>query len=193
MEILNNLDVLIENLLNNLGAFGPILACFLIVIESIIPILPLGVFVTLNFLSFGHIFGFLISLFFTIIGCLISFTIFRKGVYNWFNKKIKDKEKIENLMIKFSHISLGSLAAIIAMPFTPAFLVNIAAGLSDMSKKKFIIALCIGKCFMVYFWGYVGTSLIQSLTNPIIILRIVTLVFIAYIISKAINKKLKID
>ena len=62
-----------------------------------------------------------------------------------------------------------------------------------MSKKKFIIALCIGKCFMVYFWGYVGTSLIQSLTNPIIILRIVTLVFIAYIISKAINKKLKID
>ena len=53
MEILNNLDVLIENLLNSLGAFGPILACFLIVIESIIPILPLGVFVTLNFLING--------------------------------------------------------------------------------------------------------------------------------------------
>ena len=106
MEILNNLDVLIENLLNSLGAFGPILACFLIVIESIIPILPLGVFVTLNFLSFGHIFGFLISLFFTIIGCLISFTIFRKGVYNWFNKKIKDKRKNRKLNDKvFTHFT----------------------------------------------------------------------------------------
>lgn len=193
MTILNNLDALIENILDSLGAFGPILACFLIVIESIIPILPLGVFVTLNFLTFGQIFGFIISLFFTIVGCLISFYIFRKGVYNWFHKKIKNKEKIENLMIRFSHISLGSLAAIMAMPFTPAFLVNIAAGLSSMTKKKFITALCIGKCFMVYFWGYVGTSLIQSLKDPIIILRIIALVAIAYILSRAINKKLKID
>lgn len=193
MSVLNNLDVLIENILESLGAFGPVLACFLIMIESIIPILPLGVFVTLNFLSFGQVIGFIISLFFTIMGCLISFYIFRRGVYNWFHKKIKNKEKIENLMLRFSHISLGSLAAIMAMPFTPAFLINIAAGLSSMTKKKFLAALCIGKCFMVYFWGYVGTSLVQSLKDPIIILRIIVLVAVAYILSRIINKKLKID
>lgn len=193
MGALHNLDVLIENILISLGAFGPLLACFLIIIESVIPILPLGAFVTLNFLSFGHIIGFIISLICTIIGCMMSFYIFRKGLNSWFNKKIEKRDKVENLMIKFSNISFGSLVAIIAMPFTPAFLVNIAAGLSSMSKKKFFAALCVGKCFMVYFWGYVGTSLLQSLKDPIIILRIIALVTVAYIISKAISKKFKID
>lgn len=193
MSILHNLDSIIESILYSLGAFGPILACILILVESIIPILPLGVFVTLNFLSFGHVLGFLLSLLFTILGCMLSFYIFRKGLNSWFNNKIKNKDKLENLMIKFSNISFGSLAAIMAMPFTPAFLVNIAAGLSSMSKKKFLAALCVGKAFMVYFWGYVGTSLIQSLKDPIILLRIVALVAVAYIISKLLNRKLKID
>ena len=193
MGIIHSLDVFIEELLLNIGAFGPLLACFLIIVESIIPVLPLSVFVTLNFLAFGHIIGFIISLACTIVGCMLSFYIFRKGVHNWFYKKIKDKEKIEHLVNKFSNISFGSLVAIISMPFTPAFLINIAAGLSNMSKKKFFISICIGKCFMVYFWGYVGTSLIQSIQNTIIILRIIALVTVAYIISRFINKKFKID
>ena len=76
------------------------------------------------------------------------------------------------------------LTVIIAIPFTPAFLVNIAAGLSNMSYKKFIGSLLIGKVFLVYFWGFVGVSLIESIKNPIYLVRVGILVLVAYIISK---------
>ena len=57
MNILNNIDIFIENVLNALGVFGPIFGCVLIIVESILPILPLSVFVTLNFYAFGNILG----------------------------------------------------------------------------------------------------------------------------------------
>ena len=53
-----------------------------------------------------------------------------------------------------------------------------------MPKKKFIVALLIGKIGLVYFWGYIGTSLVESLKNPIILVKIVIILLVTYIISK---------
>ena len=49
-----------------------------------------------------------------------------------------------------TNIDFNTLVVIIAIPFTPAFLVNIAAGLSNIPIKKYIFALLIGKPFMIY-------------------------------------------
>jgi len=195
MNILNNIDAIITNILNALGIFGPILGCVLIIIESILPILPLSVFVTLNFYAFGNVLGFLISYACTILGCMISYMIVRKGFKIKFDKFIdkKDSKKLKKYISSFNNIKLENLVIIIAIPFTPAFLVNIAAALSDISKKKFWISLLIGKLFMVYFWGYVGVTLIDSLKNPIYLVRIIVLVLIAYIIGKIVNKKVGVE
>ena len=53
------MEELLTNILTNLGIYGSLLASFLIILESIIPILPLCLFVTMNFLSFGIILGLL--------------------------------------------------------------------------------------------------------------------------------------
>jgi len=195
MNILNNIDILIENVLNALGIFGPILGCVLIIIESILPILPLSVFVTLNFYAFGNILGFLISYACTILGCMISYMLVRSIFKNKFDKFVnkKDHEKLKKYVSLFNKIKLENLVILIAIPFTPAFLVNIAASLSDISKKKFWVSLLIGKLFMVYFWGYVGVTLIDSLKNPIYIVRIIILVLIAYIIGKIVNRKVGVE
>lgn len=47
------MEELLTNILTNLGIYGSLLASFLIILESIIPILPLCFFVTMNFLSFA--------------------------------------------------------------------------------------------------------------------------------------------
>ena len=193
MEFIKNLDNLINTFLNSIGIYGPLLGCFCILIESIVPILPLFVFITINFLVFGNIVGFFISWFFTVLGCLMSFFIFRKKIKNWFDKKVKDSKKLTKVMNVVNKVKLEQLTAIIAVPFTPAFMVNIAAGLSTMHLKKFLIALCIGKVFLVLFWGFVGTSLVQSLTHPIALIKVVVLVGIAFVISKIINKKFELD
>ena len=146
------IDIFIDNLLQSLGVFGPIVGCLFIIIESIIPVLPLFVFITLNFLAFGNLLGFIISWVCTCIGCSISFFLFRKKIQNWWYNRLKAKGLIStNTMNKISNLKFEQLVTIIAMPFTPAFLVNIACGLSHMTYKKFLVALLIGKVFIVYF------------------------------------------
>ncbi len=193
MDIFNTLNNYIDIILDSLGVYGPILGCVLICFESILPFLPLSAFITLNFLAFGNVLGFIISWVFTIIGCMLSFTLFRKKIKKWFDKKRKQKKKLDKIMKSLEKINFSQLVIILAIPFTPAFLVNIAAGLTKMSYKRYLFALIIGKIFLVYFWGYIGVSLIESFKNPIIFIRVGILLLIAYIISKIINHKFKLD
>jgi len=187
------IDVFIDTTLQSLGVWGPIVGCFFITIESCVPILPLFVFITLNFLAFGSLIGFLISWIFTCLGCSLSFFLFRSKFQTWWYKRLKQKGLIStDTMNKITSLKFEQLTTIIAIPFTPAFLVNIACGLSKMSYKKFLAALMIGKGFLVYFWGFVGVSLVESLTHPTYLLRVLVLLVIAYLFSKIINKKLKL-
>ncbi len=192
-EFMGNLDNIINSFLVNMGIYGPILGCFFILIESIVPILPLFVFITLNFLVFGPILGFFLSWLFTILGCLLSFFLFRKKIKGWFKQKINKRPRFQKVMHVVDKVKVEQLCSIMAVPFTPAFMVNIASGLSNMSFKKFAFALVIGKIFLVLFWGFVGTSLVQSITHPVALIKVVILITIAYISSKIISKKFNLE
>ena len=182
----------IKIFMQSLGLIGGFIGCILIMVESILPVLPLFVFITINFLCFGHLIGFIISWIFTIIGCIISYKICNGKLSKKYYNKINDKETLNKYTKKLKNMSLGSLTVLIAIPFTPAFLVNIASGILKMDFKKFITAIAIGKIALVYFWGYIGTSLIESISNPKILIEIVIIVLITYIISLIINKVLKV-
>lgn len=187
-------NAFVDNAVLFLSSFGPISGVILVYLESIIPILPLSVFIALNMMTFGNIFGFLISLFATLLGCVSSFFFFRYFCSEKF-KRLYKKEKlkeIDNLMKKLSDISFSNLTIIVALPFTPAFLVNIASGLSKMTFRKFFFACLIGKFFMLYFWGYVGTSLLESITDIEVLIKVGFMILFAYIISKLVGKKFNI-
>lgn len=49
----------------------------------------------------------------------------------------------------------------------------------------------IGKLPMVYFWGFIGKSLLESITDPYTIAQVVFMVLIAYLVSKLANKFIK--
>ena len=180
----------ILDVVENAGILSPILACFFITIESILPFLPLAVFITINFISFGTIVGFLISWIFTVIGCMISFTIFRKGFNNKFSFLIKNRKTLESMMYKINNMKLSSIILLLAIPFTPAFMINIAAGLSNIPTKKYFTSLLIGKISLVFFWGYIGTSLIESIKNPIILAKIIIIVLVVYLFSRLIENNI---
>ncbi len=194
-EILLHIDEFINTILASLGAYGPILGCLLILVESVVPILPLSVFITLNFISFGHIVGFIVSYILTVAGCSLAFYISRRVLTKRFDYLTKRFEKNRALKFvrQFSNIKLKHLVLVLAFPFTPAFLVNIFSGVSNMEYKKFLTAALIAKPFMVYFWGYVGVTLIDSLTHPIYLLKVLIIMTIAYVLSSIVNKKLDLD
>ncbi len=193
MDFFNDLYNNIMTLIASSSFYGPLLACLLIVLESIIPILPLFVFISIVFIAYGYVFGFLIAYILTIVGCIISFILVRKLLTKHFDRKLRKKMKIDKLMKKIDKMKLSTLSLIIAIPFTPAFLINICAALSKMEFKKYFYSLLIGKISLVFFWGFIGTSLLESLKNPKILIIIVIMLILAYIISRIVTKKLDID
>lgn len=190
MESLYNL---IMNIINSISVYGIVVTSILIIFESIIPPLPLCLFITVLFINYGNFYGFLLSWILTIIGCSISFFIFRKIFKNKTDKYLMKYNKFNKYMNLISNIDFSNLVLIISIPFTPAFLVNVVSGISNIRFNKFISAIIIGKISLVLFWGLIGMSLIESLKNPIILIIIILLVTISYIFSKIVNKKLKID
>lgn len=184
----------LNHLLDSLGIIAPFFSSFSIVIESIIPVLPLFVFITFNFYIFGPFLGFLISYSLTVLGCNIAFMLSRKYLKNR-AKLIREKfgKKGNKLKKRFSSISFSNLVLIMSFPFTPAFLINILSGISDMEHKKFFLASLISKIFMVYFWGYVGTGFIKSINNPTSLIKIIIILVFAFILSKIVSKKYEIE
>lgn len=192
MEKSENMKEIINNIIEFIMKFGPLAGVILIILESILPILPLCVFIALNNIIFGGTWGFFISWISTIIGCLLAFYLVRSGFSNKLYIKSHDNPKLKKIMKFITNVKFVELTLIVALPFTPAFLVNIAAGLSKMKKRKFIPAILIGKLSIVYFWGYIGTSFIKSIQNPIILIRLGIIMLIVYLISFFIGKKFNI-
>lgn len=190
LHFIENFAPMLEEFLNSIGIWGGVLGAGFMTIESILPCLPLCVFISLELYLFGPLFGFLISWIFTSIGCILSFLLFRYKIKGFIEKRMKKdiKKKIDTWMKKFGDIKLSDFVLLVAMPFTPAFVVNIAAGLSSMSLKKFALGIFVGKLFMVYFWLYVGTNLVESIAHPINLIKIIIMLLVAYALSKLINK-----
>ena len=192
---MTTLTELIETCTKLIQKGGFLMGFFLILIEAFIPILPLWAFVTLNINAFGTFPGLLISWSASVIGSyimyLLCYYVSNKIIYKFI--KEKTKEKIIEKTTHFQKIKLTSLVLIITLPFTPSCFINLLAGISNVSKEKYLISLIIGKVFNIIFWGYIGMSLIESLTNIKAIIFIIIILLIAYLISKIISKKFKID
>lgn len=182
-ELIHNITVWIQNfVLNNNNLISLFVGSFIVILESILPFLPLAVFIAINVIAFGPIAGFILSYISTIIGCTISFYMVRSL------RKYNNSDFIQKLIKKFESLKFNNLVIITAVPFTPAFSINIAAGLSKMKYKKFLGILIIAKLSTIYFWGFVGTTLLESITDIVVISKILVLLLATFILSKMIMK-----
>ncbi|MBR4350694.1 MAG: TVP38/TMEM64 family protein [Bacilli bacterium] len=186
-QLQNILDIITKYLVS----WGPLGGMLVIIINSIYPILvPLGVFITFNVSAFGIFIGFVISYIGTLIGCFISYMLFKK-VDNKLFTRFNEKEKVKKLKSKMKSTTIPQLAVLTALPFTPAFLVNVSAGLANLDTKKFIIGISIGKIPMILFWVFIGKSITESITDWKTILIIIGMLVATYVISKVLSKIFK--
>ena len=193
IEIFNNLNNSLNTFLLNAGVLAPILSSVLIVLEGMFAFLPVFVFITVNLLTMGNILGSIVSYICTIIGNFLTFFLCRIGLNPLFQKYIGNKRKLKKMMNLINKMSFSKLVLIISIPLTPSFFVNLAAGLSKIPKKKYLYALMLGKICIILFWGVLGTSLIDCLTNPIMFIKVVGMIVVCNLIGKVINKKFDLD
>ena len=201
IEIFNSMDLWLEEFLLNAGLWTPILSTILVFLEGILAFLPLFVFVTVNILSLsticgeilGTIIGIILSWFFSTLGSYTTFTIVRKVLNAPFRNKIKDKKKVTKFMNVIDGLKYSHLVLLTSIPFSPSFFINLGAGLSKVNSKKYFCALVIGKFVEMIFLGFIGVSLIECLTNPIALIKVVVIVAIGYTVSVIVNKKFNLD
>ena len=62
-----------------------------------------------------------------------------------------------------------------------------------MDFKKFFLHILISKFVIVYFWAYIGSTFVKSVTDIFVIIRLSLLLIFAFILSKIVMKKQKID
>ena len=188
-------EQVIEFSTNFISSGGLLFGFFIVYIECLIPVLPLSVFIALNVNAFGFFVGVLLSWIATCLGCVTCYYLYiflgDKLTKKFISKKTysKIKDKID----KFRDIKFSQLVLVITVPFTPSFLINLLAGLSKMEKEKFFLGLLIGKIFTVIFWGYIGKTLIESLTDIKALIYIGVTLVVAFIISKIVTKKFGIE
>ena len=193
-DLLLRISELIDRITIFMKDGGIICGIFLILLESIIPILPLGVFIAMNINAYGFIVGFLISWLATCFGCFLSYLLFRfigTKLLKLLSKK--DLKRVKKGTKRIRNLEFSNLVLLIALPFTPAFLINIIAGLSNVPRKKFMAAILLGKLFIVYFWGFIGKSFIESISDVRILISIAVILIIAYVFSKIVAKKFDLE
>lgn len=192
LEILTDIT---KNAIEYVQMYGMWFGFSTVFLESFLPWLPLFVFIGLNITAFGSFWGYILSLVATIIGCLFSYSFFRwllgKQVEKFINKN--NRKRMKGIVEKIENINFTNLVLLMALPFSPAFLINIACGVSRVNLRKFFFSLLIGKPIIVYFWGFIGTSLIESITDVTTVILICILLIIAYLLSKIVVKKFNIE
>lgn len=193
LETLNNLNEMLKNFLDSAGVWAPILSSILIVLEGTFAFLPLVVFVTLNVLTMGPIFGSITSWILTTIGSFIAFYLCRRGFSSFFQRKLKKKGKLKKFMNLVDNLKFKQLVLIIAIPFAPSFFINVAAGLSNIPVKKYFYSLLIGKIFVIIFLAYVGCNIVECLTNPLVLVKVILLIIGAYVVAQIVNKQFDLD
>ena len=186
---------IIENSTKYIESGGLLFGFLLVFLECFIPALPLSVFVALNVNAFGFFVGCLISWIATCTGSYCCYKIF-KFIEGRLSEKFLSKKYVKKLKIlvdKFNNIRFTELVLLLTLPFTPSSLINVLAGITKMSKRKFLVSILIGKFFSIIFWGYIGKSIIESLMDIKSLLYILITLIISYIISKIISNKLSIE
>lgn len=192
MDLVNHYLQLVTDLyINDLGMFG---AYLVVVFGSFIPPIPDAVFFAFATNTFGIVPGFIISYLGTLTGAsLVYFLFYHLSNIKWLNETLNSDNQVSFYAKRFKHIHLTILSICLAIPFLPAFAIHIAAGLVKMNYRKFLVAIMIGKIFLVFFWAYVGQSLVDGITNPKGLIFLGVVVVVVYYISRYIGRKYKLE
>lgn len=163
-------------------SYALIVSLFLMIIQNSFTVIPLILVITLNFYSFGFIYGFLWSWFSSIISAIIIFLAIRFWFQDFVIKKVQNHQemldKIEQKGMRY--VFYGRV-----FPFFPTSILNIIAGISKISIRPFTIGTAIGNFFYFFILALIPYGVFSTDINPLALIVIILLITgIFYYFSK---------
>lgn len=182
----------VEGLVSYARSFGPIMPLavfFVTVVQAIVPIIPFIILCSANTLLFGLTEGTLLTWAATLVGATITFYAARSMGYEWATKKYN---KINTEMIDKLDGYKGFLMILTLrlLPYIPAPLINISAGVSGIRYFWFLLASAIGKLPFILGYGILGYSLTQSKNYTLGLALMAGLLVIPYLIARYKKKRM---
>ncbi len=180
----------IMQLIQEYRSFGPIPGIVLPMLEAFLPFLPLVIFIMANVNAFGLWLGFLFSWSGACLGAWLVFLIIRKyGRRRALNFLTKHKQ-VNKLMNWVEQRGFSPLFILLCFPFTPSAIVNIVAGLSQISRKQYMLAVMSGKLVMIFIVSFIGYDIQSLLTQPFRTAIVGVVIFILWYVGKRIEVRI---
>ena len=180
------------DLLNSFKHLGPLAPILLTAVESLIPPLPLVAIVAINVAGHGIFFGFLYSWIGTCIGCTVVFLVFRHLFRDRFLRFSDRHPKVLKARKWVEQTNTATLFMLVLFPFTPSAFVNFAFGVSEFSRRKYLLTIYCSKLIMISLLAAVGQSAVSAIKNPWFILVSIGILVVTYFLSKWVTKKVKL-
>ena len=168
---------------------GPVFGVFLPFIEAFLPFLPLFVIIVANVNAFGLLWGFIISWIGSVLGSYAVFYIVRKFGHSRRLHFITKKSSVQKFISWVDMNGLSPLFVLLCFPFTPSVVVNIVAGLSNIARKLYFIALLLGKAVMIFLMSMIGQDITELFTNPSKLIISFVAIALLWAIGKWVDRK----
>ncbi|CAH0159911.1 TVP38/TMEM64 family inner membrane protein YdjZ [Peribacillus simplex] len=176
------IGILKENLLLTF-----IVTFVLMFVQNSFTIIPLILLLTINVTIFGFIYGYLWSWFTSVVASGFIFY----AVRNWFQELLLKKigEKWQETVVEhgFMYVFTGRI-----FPLIPTSLINLAAGVSTVTFKDFLLGTALGNLIYFFFLSLIPYGLLSVEMNQYTLVALALLTLLFFIIYKRAKKKKKL-
>lgn len=144
--------------------YSVIIFLILQTLQLFLPLLPSAITVTAGVVLYGPVLGVFYNYVGISIGSILAFLIVRKYGEPALDKLVSEK-KVRKYEHKLTHGKAFErfFTTVIFTPFAPDNVVCYLAGLSDMTKKKVIIIILLGKPLSIALYSLGWTTLLELL------------------------------
>ncbi|WP_026366337.1 TVP38/TMEM64 family protein [Salinicoccus albus] len=174
----------LEQLFSQVEQIGVIVGFLLVVLESLLPFLPLFLFVIVNINSYGLILGFLASYSGTVLGSYIVFLAVRYFLRAPSQRYIARHERLQKMLSFIDRRGFSFLFILLCLPFTPSAVINVIAALSNMKKIVYLYILIAAKAIMIMSMSLVGNDVTSFFTSPLQLTLSIIVLVLLYLFSK---------
>ena len=174
----------IESLAKQYHDLGPIVGFAFTFIEAFLPFLPLVVIVMANTAAYGFFWGFVLSWVGASLGAFSVFLLIRKFRQHPRIQKWLEREQVQKLIRWVDIAGISPLFVMLCFPFTPAIVVNMVAGLSNLKRKYYFCTIVVGKLVMIFMLTYVVHDITDLIRHPKKIIIVGTFLIILWCVGK---------
>ncbi len=192
LERIKNIEEL-RSFIGKAGGWGIMVFFMLTLLQVVILPIPAAVTILLGVIIYGPTVSFIVSTLGTIAGSVICFLLgkfFGYKVVAW----IIGEDKADKYTKLISEKGKIPFIVMMLFPFFPDDILCMAAGLTKMTFKFFIISVSLARPVMIAFFSYFGTGEIIPFKGwgiPIWIAIFVFTLFVIYLVNYLLKRKNK--